>query len=208
MTLGMDINMSNLVPVVVEQTSYGERSYDIFSRLLNDRIIMLNGPVSNESASLVIAQMLFLESADCDKDINFYINSPGGSITDAFAILDTMNYIKCEVSTIGMGQAGSAASLLLVSGAKGKRYALQNSEIMIHQPSISGGLQGQATDIKIHSDWLERTKKRINEIYSELTGQPIEKIARDTERDNYMTAQEAKDYGLIDDILVNRPPKC
>ena len=194
--------MSNLVPMVIEQTSRGERSYDIFSRLLSDRVVMLNGMVNNESASMVIAQLLFLESADCDKDIHFYINSPGGSVTDGFAIMDTMNYIKCDVSTISVGQSGSAASLLLVSGTKGKRFALKNSEILIHQPSISGGLQGQATDIKIHSDWLEKTKEKLNDIYSRLTGQPLEKIKADMERDYYMTAGQAKTYGLIDEILV------
>ncbi|APM39091.1 ATP-dependent Clp protease proteolytic subunit [Clostridium kluyveri] len=193
--------MSNLVPMVIKHTSRGERSYDIFSRLLSDRIIMLNGMVTNESASLIIAQMLFLESEDSDKDIHFYINSPGGSVTDGFAIMDTMNYIKCDVSTISIGQSGSAASLLLASGTKGKRFALQNSEVLIHQPSISGGLQGQATDIKIHSDWLERTKEKLNEIYANLTGQPIKKIKEDMERDCYMTAEQAKDYGLIDEIL-------
>ncbi|WP_255374286.1 ATP-dependent Clp protease proteolytic subunit [Tissierella sp. P1] len=199
-----EVNMSNLIPMVIEQTSRGERSYDIFSRLLNDRIIMLNGMVTNESASLIIAQMLFLESADCDKDIHFYINSPGGSVTDGFAIMDTMNYIKCDVSTISIGQSGSAASLLLASGKKGKRFALKNSEVLIHQPSISGGLQGQATDIKIHSDWLEKTKETLNEIYSRLTGQPIQKIKEDMERDCYMTAEQAKEYGLIDKILLCR----
>lgn len=194
--------MSNLVPVVIEQTSRGERSYDIFSRLLNDRIVMLNEPVGSESASLVVAQMLFLESADCDKDIQFYINSPGGSVTDAFAILDTMNYVRCDVSTICIGMAASAASLLLVAGAKGKRYALQNSEVLIHQPSISGGLQGQATDIKIHSDWMDKTKRKLNRIFSDLTGQPLEKIEQDMERDHYLTAEEAKDYGIVDNILL------
>jgi len=200
----MEGKMSNLVPMVIEQTSRGERSYDIFSRLLNDRIIMLNGMVTNETAGLIVAQMLFLESADCDKDIHFYINSPGGSVTDGFAIMDTMNYIKCDVSTISVGQSGSAASLLLVSGTKGKRFALKNSEVLIHQPSISGGLQGQATDIKIHSDWLEKTKEKLNEIYHRLTEQPLEKIKADMERDYYMTAEQAKAYGLIDGILVSR----
>lgn len=196
--------MGNLVPVVIEQTNRGERSYDIFSRLLNDRIIMLNEPVSNTTASLIVAQMLFLESVDYQKDIQFYINSPGGSVTDAFAVLDTMNYIKCDVSTICIGMAASAAALLLVSGTKGKRYALQNSEILIHQPSISGGMQGQATDIKIHSDWMDKTKKRLHGIFSNLTGQPIEKIERDMERDYYMTAEDAKEYGIIDSILTHR----
>lgn len=194
--------MTNLIPVVIEQTSRGERSYDIFSRLLIDRIIMLTGMVNNESASLIIAQMLFLESADCNKDINFYINSPGGSVTDGFAIVDTMNYIKCDVSTISIGQSGSTGSLLLAAGAKGKRFALPNSEILIHQPSIWGGLQGQATDIKIHSDWLEKTKEKLNEIYSRLTGQTIDKVRADMERDYYMTAEEAKNYGLVDKILL------
>ena len=193
--------MSNLIPMVIEQTSRGERSYDIFSRLLGDRIIMLNGVVTNEAASTIIAQMLFLESADSSKDIHFYINSPGGSVTDGFAIMDTMNYIKCDVSTISIGQSGSAASLLLASGAKGKRFALKNSEILIHQPSISGGLQGQATDIKIHSDWMEKTKDKLNRIYSNLTGQPFSKIKEDMERDYYLTAEQAKTYGLIDEIL-------
>ncbi len=197
--------MSSLVPYVIEQTSRGERSYDIFSRLLNERIVMLNDAVTNESASVIIAQLLFLEAEDPGKDINFYINSPGGSVTDAFAILDTMNFIKCDVSTICLGLAASAASLLLVSGTIGKRFALQNSEILIHQPSISGGLQGQATDIKIYSDWMQRSKLRLNEIYSKRTGQPIDIIARDMERDYHMAAEEAKAYGIIDDILQNRP---
>lgn len=196
--------MSNLVPMVIEQTNRGERSYDIFSRLLNDRVIMLNEPVSDESASLIVAQLLFLESVDCDKDIQFYINSPGGSVTAAFAIYDTMSYIKCDVSTICLGFAASAASLLLVAGARGKRYALPNSEILIHQPSISGGLRGQATDIKIQSDWLDATKQKLHRIYSELTGQPVEKIRQDMERDFYMTAADAKTYGIIDDIIVSR----
>lgn len=197
--------MSTLVPYVIEQTSRGERSYDIFSRLLNERIVMLNDTVTNESASLIIAQMLFLEAEDSSKDIQFYINSPGGSVTDAFAILDTMNFIKCDVSTICLGMAASAASLLLTSGTMGKRFALRNSEIMIHQPSISGGLQGQATDIKIYSDWMQRSKTRLNEIYSNRTGKSIDVIARDMERNYYMTAEEAKVYGIIDEILQKRP---
>lgn len=196
--------MSNLVPVVIEQTNRGERSYDIFSRLLSDRIVMLNEPVTNETAGLIVAQMLFLESADCDADIRFYINSPGGSVTDAFAILDTMNYIKCDVSTICIGMAASAASLLLVAGAKGKRYSLRNGEILIHQPSVSGGLQGQATDIKIHSDWMDKTKRKLSRIFSELTGQPLEKIERDMERDHYLTAEEARAYGIVDEVLLRR----
>lgn len=195
--------MSNLVPIVIEQTNRGERSYDIFSRLLVDRIIMLNAEVSNDSASLIVAQMLFLESVDCDKDIQFYINSPGGSVTAGFAILDTMHYLKCDVSTICIGLAASAASLLLGAGTKGKRFALPNSEILIHQPSLSG-LQGQATDIKIHSDWMDKTKRRLHEIYSGFTNQPIEKIAKDMERDFFMSAEEAKTYGIIDNIMTKR----
>lgn len=195
--------MSNLVPVVIEQTQRGERSYDIFSRLLNDRIIMLNDSVSDTSASLIIAQLLFLESTDLDKDIQFYINSPGGSVTSAFAIFDTMRYLKCDVSTICVGLAASAASLLLSAGTKGKRFALPNSEIMIHQPSVSG-IQGQATDIMIHSKWLDRTKKKLNIMYADLTGQALEKIENDMERDFFMSAEDAKSYGIIDDILTNR----
>ncbi|SHI20877.1 ATP-dependent Clp protease proteolytic subunit ClpP [Sporobacter termitidis DSM 10068] len=195
--------MSNLVPVVIEQTSRGERSYDIFSRLLNDRIIMLNDPVSDQTASLIVAQLLFLESSDPDKEIQFYINSPGGSVTSAFAIFDTMRYLKCEVSTICVGLAASAASLLLASGTKGKRFALPNSEIMIHQPSASG-IQGQATDIMIHSRWMEKTKQKLNAIYADLTGQPAERIAADMERDFFMSADDAKAYGLIDGILEKR----
>lgn len=196
--------MSNLVPMVIEQTGRGERSYDIFSKLLNDRIVMLNEPVTDDSASLIVAQMLFLESADCKRDIQFYINSPGGSVSAAFAVFDTMRYIKCDVSTICVGFAASAASLLLIAGAHGKRFALPNSEVLIHQPSISGGLQGQATDIRIHSDWMERTKRKLQIIYSDLTGQPVEKLARDMERDFYLTAEEAKAYGIVDSILAER----
>jgi ATP-dependent Clp protease protease subunit len=195
--------MSQLVPMVIEQTQRGERSYDIFSRLLNDRIIMLNDQVSDASASLVVAQLLYLESADPDKDIQFYINSPGGSVTSAFAIFDTMQYLKCDVSTICVGFAASAASLLLVSGTKGKRFALPNSEIMIHQPSVSG-IQGQATDILIHSRWMQKTKEKLNAIYAERTGQPPDKVAADMERDHFLTAEEARAYGLIDDILQKR----
>lgn len=193
-----------LVPVVVEQTSRGERSYDIFSRLLNDRIIMLSDVVNNETASLIVAQMLFLEAADPDKDINFYINSPGGAITAGFAIYDTMQYIKCDVSTICIGMAASMGSFLVMAGTKGKRFALPNSEILIHQPLVQGGIQGQATDVKIHAEHLLGTKSRINRIYSERTGQPLEKIEKDVERDFYMTAEEAKAYGLIDEILVRK----
>ncbi|MDF2988890.1 MAG: ATP-dependent Clp protease, proteolytic subunit ClpP, partial [Eubacterium sp.] len=185
----------SLVPVVVEQTSRGERSYDIFSRLLNDRIIILSDMVNNETASLIVAQMLFLEAADPDKDINFYINSPGGAITAGFAIYDTMQYIKCDVSTICIGMAASMGSFLLLAGTKGKRFALPNSEILIHQPLVQGGIQGQATDVKIHAEHLVATKSRINRIYSERTGQPLEKIEKDVERDFYMTAEEAKAYG-------------
>ena len=194
----------NLVPYVVEQTSRGERSYDIFSRLLNDRIVFLSGEVDNNSASLIVAQMLYLEAQDPDKDIQFYINSPGGSVTDGMAIYDTMQYIKCDVSTICIGMAASMGAFLLSSGAKGKRISLPNSEIMIHQPLISGGLSGQCTDIKIQSDHLVRIRQRMNEILAANTGKPIETIERDTERDNYMYAQEALEYGLIDKVMTNR----
>lgn len=192
------------VPIVIEQTNRGERSYDIYSRLLNDRIVVLSDTVNDVSASLIVAQMLFLESADPDKDIQFYINSPGGSITSGFAIYDTMQYIKCDVSTICMGMAASMGSFLLAAGQKGKRFALPNSEILIHQPLISGGIQGQATDIKIHADWMMKIKDRLSAIYSERTGQDLEKIRQDMERDYYMTAEEAKDYGIIDGILQRR----
>lgn len=196
----------SLVPYVVEQTARGERSYDIFSRLLNDRIVMLSEEVNSTTASLVVAQLLYLEGQDPEKDINFYINSPGGSITDGMAIYDTMRYIKCDVSTICIGMAASMASVLLAAGAKGKRLALPNSEILIHQPLIGGrvGLQGQTTDIKIHADHLVRTRRRMNEILSECTGQPLERIEIDTERDNYLSADEAKEYGLIDDVIYKR----
>ncbi len=191
-----------LIPYVVEQTSRGERSYDIFSRLLNDRIIMLNGQVDDASASVIIAQLLFLEGQDPDKDISFYINSPGGSVSAGLAIYDTMQYIKCDVSTICMGMAASMGAFLLSAGAKGKRYALPNSEIMIHQPL--GGAQGQASDIIIHADHIKRTRSNLNRILSENTGKPIEVIERDTERDNFMTAAEAADYGLIDKVISKR----
>ncbi|MFL0249636.1 ATP-dependent Clp endopeptidase proteolytic subunit ClpP [Clostridium neuense] len=194
----------SLVPMVIEQTNRGERSYDIFSRLLKDRIIVLSGEVNDEAASLIVAQLLFLEADDPEKDINFYINSPGGSITAGLAIYDTMNYIKCDVSTICAGLAASMASFLLTAGTKGKRFALPNSEILIHQPLVSGGMQGQATDIKIHTDWLLKIKDKMNRIYSEKTGQPLEKIQKDVERDYFMDADEAKKYGLIDDILINK----
>ena len=192
----------SLVPMVVEQTNKGERSYDIYSRLLNDRIVFLSEEVNDTTASLVVAQLLYLEAQDPDKDIQFYINSPGGSITAGMAIYDTMNYIKCDVSTICIGMAASMASFLLAAGAKGKRLALPNSEIMIHQPL--GGAQGQATDIKIHAEHIIRIRNRMNKMYSEMTGQPLEVIERDTERDNYMTAQQACDYGLIDKVIDKR----
>ncbi|MCX7709541.1 MAG: ATP-dependent Clp endopeptidase proteolytic subunit ClpP [Clostridia bacterium] len=192
----------SLVPVVVEQTNRGERSYDIFSRLLKDRIILLSDRVDDNTASLIVAQMLFLEAEDPDKDIHFYINSPGGSITAGFAIYDTMQHIKPDVSTICVGLAASMGSFLLTAGAKGKRFALPNSEILIHQPLVSGGIQGQATDIKIHADWILKSKNKINKIYSERTGQPLEKIERDVERDFFMTAEEAKEYGIVDEIMI------
>ena len=191
-----------LIPYVVEQTSRGERSYDIFSRLLNDRIIMLNGQVDDASASVIIAQLLFLEGQDPDKDISFYINSPGGSVSAGLAIYDTMQYIKCDVSTICMGMAASMGAFLLSSGAKGKRFALPNSEIMIHQPL--GGAQGQASDIIIHANHIKRTRSNLNKILSENTGKPIEIIEQDTERDNFMTAAEAAEYGLIDKVITKR----
>ena len=192
---------NSLVPYVIEQTSRGERSYDIFSRLLKDRIIFLSEEVNHVTASLVVAQMLFLESEDPDKEISFYINSPGGSITDGMAIVDTMNYIKCPVSTICIGMAASMGSVLLACGAKGKRFATPNSEILIHQPLISGGLSGQTTEIKIHADHMVKTREKLNKILSEKTGQSLEKIQEDTERDHYMTAEEALKYGLIDEII-------
>lgn len=193
----------SLVPYVVEQTARGERSYDIFSRLLNDRIIMLCDEVNDATASLVVAQLLYLEGQDPDKDISLYINSPGGSISAGMAIHDTMKYIKCDVSTICMGMAASMGAFLLASGTKGKRFALPNAEIMIHQPLMQG-LQGQATDIKIHSDHLMRTKEKLNSLLSEYTGQPLETIQKDTERDNFLSAQEAADYGLIDSVIERR----
>ena len=191
-----------LVPMVVEQTSHGERSFDIYSRLLNDRIIMLCDEVNDTTASLVVAQLLYLEGQDPDKDISLYINSPGGSITAGMAIYDTMNYIKCDVSTICVGLAASMGAFLLSSGAKGKRFALPNSEIMIHQPL--GGMQGQASDIKIHADHIIRIKERMNRILSEQTGQPLDVITKDTDRDNFMTAPQAMEYGLIDNVLDHR----
>lgn len=193
----------SLVPMVVEQTGRGERSYDIYSRLLNDRIIMLCDQVNDQTASLVIAQLLYLEGQDKEKDIYLYINSPGGSISAGMAIHDTMKYIKCDVSTICMGMAASMGAFLLASGTKGKRFALPNSEIMIHQPLMSG-LQGQATDIKIHADHIIRTKNKLNRMLSEYTGQSLETIQNDTERDNYMSADEACEYGLIDKVITER----
>ncbi|MBQ3886685.1 MAG: ATP-dependent Clp endopeptidase proteolytic subunit ClpP [Clostridia bacterium] len=190
------------IPYVIEQTNRGERSYDIYSRLLNDRIIMLTEEVNNVTASLIVAQLLYLEGQDSSKDISLYINSPGGSVTDGMAIYDTMQYIKCDVSTICMGMAASMGAFLLAAGTKGKRYALPNSDIMIHQPS--GGAQGQATDIMIHADHIIQTKKKLNTILAANTGQPIDIIARDTERDNFMTAQQALEYGLIDKVITQR----
>ena len=192
----------SFVPYVVEQSARGERSYDIFSRLLNDSIIVLSEDVNDTSASLVVAQLLYLEGQDPDKDISLYINSPGGSISAGMAIHDTIQYIKCDVSTICMGMAASMGAFLLASGTKGKRFALPNAEIMIHQPLIAGGqgggLSGQATDIKIHADHIIRTRAKMNRLLSEYTGQPLEKVEQDTERDNFLSAQEAKEYGLID----------
>ena len=199
------LEKSSLVPYVVEQTSKGERSYDIFSRLLKDRIIYLGEDVNPTTSSLIVAQMLFLESEDPDKEIYFYINSPGGSITDGMAIVDTMNYIKCPVETVCVGLAASMGAVLLANGEKGKRFAMPNSEIMIHQPLIGGGgLQGQATEIKIHADHLVRTREKLNKFLSERTGKPLDVIEKDTERDNYMTAEEALEYGLIDGIMTKR----
>ena len=193
------------IPMVVEQTNRGERSYDIFSRLLNDRIIMLSDQVNDVTASLVVAQLLYLEGQDSEKDISLYINSPGGSISAGFAIYDTMNYIKCDVSTICIGMAASMGAFLLSAGAKGKRIALPNSKILIHQPLIGGGgMSGQASDIKIHTEHLLRTKQRLNSILAENTGKPIETIEADTDRDNIMTAEEALAYGLIDKVITKR----
>ncbi|MFY9175945.1 MAG: ATP-dependent Clp endopeptidase proteolytic subunit ClpP [Caldicoprobacterales bacterium] len=192
----------NLVPIVVEQTNRGERSYDIYSRLLEDRIIFLGGPISDITANLVVAQLLFLEAKDPDKDVLLYINSPGGSVTAGMAIYDTMQYIKCDVSTICVGMAASMGAFLLAAGTKGKRLALPNSEIMIHQPL--GGAQGQASDIAIHAEQILKLKKKINEILADRTGQSIEKIERDTDRDFFMSAEEAKAYGIIDDVITSR----
>jgi len=192
-----------LVPMVVEQTSRGERSFDIFSRLLNDRIIFLADEVNDTTSALVVAQLLFLEAQDADKDISLYINSPGGSVSAGMAIYDTMNFIKCDVSTICIGMAASMGAFLLSAGAKGKRLALPNSEIMIHQPL--GGMQGQASDIKIHADHILKTRDTLNRILAANTGRPLEEIARDTERDNFMSAQAAAEYGLIDRVIEHRP---
>lgn len=192
----------SLVPTVIEQTNRGERAYDIFSRLLKERIIFLSDEVNDATASLVVAQMLFLESEDPDKDIQFYINSPGGSITSGMAIYDTMQVIKCDVSTICVGMAASMGAFLLAAGAKGKRFALPHSEVMIHQPL--GGMQGQATDIKIHADRIIKMKKTLNTILSERTGKPLEVIEHDTERDNFMDAYEAKAYGLVDEVIEKK----
>ena len=189
-----------LVPVVVEQTGRGERSYDIYSRLLKDRIIFINDEINDVTASLVVAQLLFLESEDPDKDIQMYINSPGGSITSGFAIYDTMQYIKPDVSTTCIGMAASMGAFLLAAGAKGKRFALPNAEVMIHQPL--GGTRGQAEDIKIHAERIIKTREQLNKILSERTGQPLETIEKDTDRDNFMSAEEAKEYGLIDEVIV------
>ncbi len=193
----------SFVPYVVEQTPRGERSYDIFSRLLNDRIIVLSDEVNDSTASLVVAQLLYLEGQDPDKDISLYINSPGGSISAGMAIHDTMKYIKCDVSTICMGMAASMGAFLLASGTKGKRFALPNAEVMIHQPLMQG-LQGQASDIKIHSDHIIATREKLNQLLSEYTGQTIEQVRLDTERDNYLSAEQAKAYGLVDDVITHR----
>ena len=192
-----------MIPVVIEQTSRGERSYDIYSRLLKDRIIMLSGEINDHTANIVVAQLLFLAAEDPDKDINIYINSPGGSVTAGLAIFDTMNYIKCDVSTICVGMAASMGAFLLTAGTKGKRYVLPNSEVMIHQPL--GGAQGQATEIAIAAKHILKTRDRLNKILAEQTGQPLEKIQMDTERDNFMSSIEAKEYGLIDEVITNRP---
>lgn len=191
-----------LVPTVIEPTAHGERAYDIYSRLLKDRIIMLSGEINDQMANSTIAQLLFLDAQDNTKDISLYINSPGGVITSGLAIMDTMNFIKSDVSTIAIGMAASMASVLLASGTKGKRFALPNSTVLIHQPL--GGAQGQQTDIQIAANEIMKSRKKINNILHETTGQPMEKIQKDTDRDNYMTAQEAKDYGLIDEIMVNK----
>ncbi|KRF00419.1 MULTISPECIES: ATP-dependent Clp endopeptidase proteolytic subunit ClpP [Paenibacillus] len=195
----------SLIPMVVEQEARGERSYDIYSRLLKDRIIFIGTAIDDDVANLVIAQLLFLSAQDPEKDIHLYINSPGGSVTAGMGIFDTMQFIKPDVSTICVGMAASMGSLLLTAGAKGKRYALPNAEVMIHQPL--GGVRGQATDIKIHADWIIKTKNKLNQIYVDRTGQPLEKIERDTDRDNFMSADEAKAYGLIDEVITRNDLK-
>lgn len=192
------------IPYVIEQTSRGERSYDIYSRLLSDRIIFLGEDVNDTTASLITAQLLFLEGQDPDKDISLYINSPGGSVTAGFAIFDTMNFIKCDVSTICIGLAASFGAFLLAAGTQGKRFALPNAEIMIHQPAITGGIKGPASDIKIMSDYMQKNKQRLNQLLAKNTGRTIEEIERDTDRDNFMTAEEAKAYGLIDAVITKR----
>lgn len=194
------MNRLNLVPIVIETTNRGERAYDIYSRLLRDRIILLGSPITDQVANLVVAQMLFLQAEDPEKDIYLYINSPGGSVTAGMAIYDTMQYIKPHVSTICIGLAASMGAFLLAAGEKGKRFALPNSEIMIHQPL--GGVQGQASDIKIHAEWIIRTKNKLNRILAERTGQPLEKVEKDTDRDYFMSAEEAKAYGLVDEIIT------
>ncbi len=195
----------SLTPIVIEQTSRGERSYDIYSRLLRDRIILLGTPIDDYVANSIVAQLLFLAADDPERDIQLYINSPGGSVTAGFAIYDTMQHIKPAVSTMCVGLAASMGAFLLAAGEKGKRYALPNSEIMIHQPL--GGVQGQASDIKIHADWILKTKEKLNRILSERTGQPLEKVERDTDRDNFLSASEAKEYGLIDDVIIHARPQ-
>jgi ATP-dependent Clp protease, protease subunit len=199
------VGTMSLIPMVVEQESRGERSYDIYSRLLKDRIIFIGSAIDDDVANLVIAQLLFLSAQDPEKDIHLYINSPGGSVTAGMGIFDTMQFIKPDVSTICVGMAASMGSLLLTAGAKGKRYALPNAEVMIHQPL--GGVRGQATDIKIHADWIIKTKQKLNQIYVDRTGQPLEKIERDTDRDNFMSADEAKAYGLIDEVITRNDLK-
>lgn len=203
MTNWTDISMNTLVPTVIEQTGRGERAFDIYSRLLKERIVFLTGQVNDEVASLICAQLLFLEAENPKKEISFYINSPGGVVTSGLAILDTMNYIQCPVSTVVMGQAASMGSLLLTCGTKGRRFALPNARVMIHQPS--GGFQGQATDIEIHAREILAVKARLNQIYVEQTGQPLDVIEKAMERDNFMTAQEAKDFGLIDAVITKKP---
>ena len=201
---GLPLPTGSLVPTVIEQTGRGERAYDIYSRLLNDRIVMLHEDVNHVTSSLIVAQLLFLEGQDPDKDIFLYINSPGGSITDGMAIYDTMQYIKCEVSTICLGMAASMGAFLLAAGQKGKRYALPNSEVMIHQPLIQGGLSGQASDIQIRSNHIVKIKEKMNQMLSDMTGQPLDIIRRDTDRDNFMTAEEARIYGLIDKVMESK----